>query len=498
MKYFSSISLFFIRSIRLKEVFFEFVIKLLFVKFIDEVRLNEFDGLLDGWKGGFVRLAGDSLGELVKESLKIGKARSLRVIADNARKRRLGKLGEDRLNEVKVILKCPGDVQYSFHSTETGIEDIDSIYKAALYLKGLRSYHRPYLLYLSLDGLDSGIEAGQTLLDALDLDLISFECTVYLLYRFIDVGDAFLDEIRSGDEAGQALVDLGDEVYDLLVIGLVAGVVILGELFQGQAESGILLLELYELISDGGHVAQRGVSPPVHDVAYLLCKFLHGKDIRATRRLKSADGGRKLKDLASQCSELLDIDFTFYKFLIRLEQLFLTCKTSADGSNLVHYLRQVVIALLALGKDKLESVGQRSERIILSHNILKLQNIGDEIALIIIVITDHAKEILKGLDSGTEVIDAGREGLDTGLHTVQTLTEPVGDTLDGILDQGAYLLLGLLRRLLQLGLKPEKIDLSDECTVCCSDKYWSARYTARNGLKRGSLSAGIVLGRSSV
>lgn len=54
------------------------------------------------------------------------------------------------------------------------------------------------------------------------------------------------------------------------------------------------------------------------------------------------------------------------------------------------------------------------------------------------------------------------------------------------------------RRLLQLGLKPEKIDLSAECTVCCSDKYWSARYTARNGLKRGSLSAGIVLGRSSV
>lgn len=49
------------------------------------------------------------------------------------------------------------------------------------------------------------------------------------------------------------------------------------------------------------------------------------------------------------------------------------------------------------------------------------------------------------------------------------------------------------RRLIQLGLDPEKIDLSEECTVCCHDKYWSARYTARHGLKRGSLSAGIVL-----
>ena len=49
------------------------------------------------------------------------------------------------------------------------------------------------------------------------------------------------------------------------------------------------------------------------------------------------------------------------------------------------------------------------------------------------------------------------------------------------------------RRLIQLGVMPEKIDISEECTVCQSDRYWSARYTARHALKRGSLCAGIVL-----
>ena len=48
-------------------------------------------------------------------------------------------------------------------------------------------------------------------------------------------------------------------------------------------------------------------------------------------------------------------------------------------------------------------------------------------------------------------------------------------------------------RLLQLGLKPDHIDVSEECTVCSHDKYWSHRYTLKNGLKRGSLAAGIML-----
>ena len=46
------------------------------------------------------------------------------------------------------------------------------------------------------------------------------------------------------------------------------------------------------------------------------------------------------------------------------------------------------------------------------------------------------------------------------------------------------------RRLRQLGLREEQIDISEECTVCCHDKYWSHRYTKGN---RGSQAACIVL-----
>ena len=46
------------------------------------------------------------------------------------------------------------------------------------------------------------------------------------------------------------------------------------------------------------------------------------------------------------------------------------------------------------------------------------------------------------------------------------------------------------RRLVQLGLKPENIDISEECTFCSHDKYWSHRYTKG---QRGSQAAVIVL-----
>lgn len=49
------------------------------------------------------------------------------------------------------------------------------------------------------------------------------------------------------------------------------------------------------------------------------------------------------------------------------------------------------------------------------------------------------------------------------------------------------------RRLLQLGIPKENIDISGECTVCLHERYWSARYCGRYNLMRGSLSAGIVL-----
>ena len=46
------------------------------------------------------------------------------------------------------------------------------------------------------------------------------------------------------------------------------------------------------------------------------------------------------------------------------------------------------------------------------------------------------------------------------------------------------------RRLIQLGLRPENIDLSGECTMCSHDKYWSHRYTKGD---RGGQAACIVL-----
>lgn len=46
------------------------------------------------------------------------------------------------------------------------------------------------------------------------------------------------------------------------------------------------------------------------------------------------------------------------------------------------------------------------------------------------------------------------------------------------------------RRLLQLGLRPENIDVSAQCTMCSPEKYWSHRGT--NGV-RGSMAAVIML-----
>ena len=43
------------------------------------------------------------------------------------------------------------------------------------------------------------------------------------------------------------------------------------------------------------------------------------------------------------------------------------------------------------------------------------------------------------------------------------------------------------------GTREENIDLSEDCTMCLHDQYWSARYTIKHGLVRGSMVAGIVL-----
>ena len=46
------------------------------------------------------------------------------------------------------------------------------------------------------------------------------------------------------------------------------------------------------------------------------------------------------------------------------------------------------------------------------------------------------------------------------------------------------------RRLVQLGVKPENIDISAECTMCSHEKYWSHRYTHGD---RGGQAACIVI-----
>lgn len=81
----------------------------------------------------------------------------------------------------------------------------------------------------------------------------------------------------------------------------------------------------------------------------------------------------------------------------------------------------------------------------------------------------------------------------------QALTTCLGGDVDGLWirrEDGKYLVdlrKANARRLLQLGLKRENIDISGECTVCGHEKYWSARYTLRHHLVRGSMVAGIVL-----
>ena len=49
------------------------------------------------------------------------------------------------------------------------------------------------------------------------------------------------------------------------------------------------------------------------------------------------------------------------------------------------------------------------------------------------------------------------------------------------------------RRLLQLGIPEDNIDISSECTMCLHTKYWSNRYTVKNHLQRGNLASVIVL-----
>ena len=120
-----------------------------------------------------------------------------------------------------------------------------------------------------------------------------------------------------------------------------------------------------------------------------------------------------------------------------------------------------------------------------------------------------ASDILKNAVERMEALGARRERIcaamgpaigrccfETDEDVPRALTAYLGGDTEGLWDRkenGKYLVdlrLANKRRLLQLGLREENIDLSDECTLCSHEKYWSHRYTKGN---RGSQAACIVL-----
>ena len=87
---------------------------------------------------------------------------------------------------------------------------------------------------------------------------------------------------------------------------------------------------------------------------------------------------------------------------------------------------------------------------------------------------------------------------EVGPEVIEAATAWLGGDLDGLYRanperEGKYYLDlrgANARRLIQLGLPPEHIAVSDECTVCSHEKYWSHRYTKG---QRGSQGAVIQL-----
>lgn len=86
---------------------------------------------------------------------------------------------------------------------------------------------------------------------------------------------------------------------------------------------------------------------------------------------------------------------------------------------------------------------------------------------------------------------------EVGPEVPEAVRQLLPDDCDGLIRAGEkegkfYVDLreAIARRLVQLGLKREHIVVSDECTVCSHEKYWSHRYTKGN---RGSQAALIML-----
>lgn len=85
---------------------------------------------------------------------------------------------------------------------------------------------------------------------------------------------------------------------------------------------------------------------------------------------------------------------------------------------------------------------------------------------------------------------------ETDEDVVIAVKKYLSEDVDGVIKEkgnGKYLidLRGAnRRRLLQLGIPADNIDVSDECTFCSHDKYWSHRYTKGH---RGTQAAVIIL-----
>lgn len=117
-------------------------------------------------------------------------------------------------------------------------------------------------------------------------------------------------------------------------------------------------------------------------------------------------------------------------------------------------------------------------------------------------ILGNAVEIMTGLGAKPENIFAalgpalGRCCFESDRDVPDALEIYLSGDTEGLFDYRSDgkimvdLRLANVRRLLQLGLDRRKIDVSEECTVCCHDKYFSHRYTKGN---RGSLGAMIAL-----
>ena len=90
----------------------------------------------------------------------------------------------------------------------------------------------------------------------------------------------------------------------------------------------------------------------------------------------------------------------------------------------------------------------------------------------------------------------GRCCFETDDDVPQAIERYLGGETDGLFDRRADgktmvdLRAANARRLIQLGLMPENIDISEECTFCSHHKYWSHRYTKG---ERGSQAAVIML-----